>query len=311
MKIDTVKENLKFFNNRQVAEAKAARELMHEFGCTPEKLKQVSRQRLILDNPVTPEHVDRAEKIWGKDVAMLKGKSTRKQPKAVVDDTIEVPEELYANNGTINLEIDVMFINQLPMLTGIDTTVKNRNFEALKCETVPELRRALDTFLREYNKAGFRIGRIDCDNQFGPMFEEMEDDWEIELNLANPNDHVPAAERNNRTLKERIRTILHRLPFKYFPRLILRKAGEKATKALNMFPAAGGVSNYYSPYAIMTNKNVNYRDLKIPFGSYVQAYEESQPHNSNKARALDCIYLQPAPNRQEGHRSSNELVNPC
>ena len=200
------------------------------------------RQRLINNNPVTPEHVDRAEKIWGKDVAQLKGKSTRQQPKAVTDDSIEIPDEIYTNNGTINLEIDVMFINELPMLTGIDTTIKNRDFEALRCQTIPELRRALDTFLREYNKAGFRIGRIDCDRQFQPMFEEMEDDWEIELNFANPGDHVPAAERNNRTIKERVRAMLHRLPFNYFPRLILRKAGEKATKALNLLPAAGGVS---------------------------------------------------------------------
>ena len=51
----------------------------------------------------------------------------------------------------------------------------------------------------------------------------------------------------------------------------------------------------------MTHKSIDYRDLQIPFGSYVQANEETVPRNSNKARTLDCIYLQPSDNRQAGH----------
>ena len=84
--------------------------------------------------------------------------------------------------------------------------------------------------------------------------------------------------------------------------MLLRKAGEKATHTLNLLPAQEGVSDHFSPYAIMTSRNLNYkRDLQVPFGAYVQADEETQPRNSNKSRTLDCIYFQPAENRQEGH----------
>ena len=68
-----------------------------------------------------------------------------------------------------------------------------------------------------------------------------------------------------------------------------------------MFPAKNGVSEFYSPHAIMTNKSLSYKDLKIPFGAYVQAYEDTQPHNSNKARMLDCLYFFPCKNKQKGH----------
>lgn len=37
------------------------------------------------------------------------------------------------------------------------------------------------------------------------------------------------------------------------------------------------------------------------FGDYALAHEESQPLNNNAPRALDCLYLQPISNKQDGH----------
>ena len=277
---------------------------MVNLGVNTDKFRLILRQRLFKDNPIIPEHVDIAEKIWGKDVCGLKAKTTRRQPKTVVEDIMEIPREIYDNHPDLVLEIDVAFINKLPMLTGIDTTVKYRNFEALQCRDITELRRALDTFLRTYNKAGFRIKRIDCDSEFKPLFEEMEDDWDIELNFASKGEHVPHVERHNRTFKERFRMIYHSLPFKRLPRLMIRKAGEVATNELNLLPVKGGVSKYYSPKAIMTSRSENYKDHEIGFGTAVQADEDEDSsinRSSPKERTIDCIYFQPAANRQDGH----------
>ena len=38
------------------------------------------------------------------------------------------------------------------------------------------------------------------------------------MNYTNAQEHVPQAERNNRTIKERIRAALHRLPYKKIPK---------------------------------------------------------------------------------------------
>ncbi len=311
--VDTVKDNMKFHTDRQISDAKRARDLMTVLGCTPEKLKLVIKQRLIEDNPVTVAHVDLAHKIFGKDIPSLKGKSTRSKPKAVVDDHIEIPREIYDNHPELVMEIDITYLNKLPMLVGIDTTIKNRSFEALRCRKVPELQRALNTFIRAYNRAGFRIQRIDCDNEFKPLFDDVEARWKALLNFANPGDHCPHIERSNRTIKEGVRTLLHGLPFKYFPRLMIRKAGERVTFMLNLLPAKGGVSDHLSPRTIMTAQNLKYsRDLKYPFGCYVQAEVWTNPRNSNLPRTLDCIYFQPAQNRQEGHElmhiQTGELV---
>ena len=129
--VETVKENMKHHTNRQIANAKRARELQTSLGCTTNALKLIVQQRMIEDNPVTPDHVDLSERIFGKDVAAMKGKKTRRQPGAVIDDSTQIPPEMYQLHPRIKLEIDVMFINDLPCLTGIDAAIFYRNFEAL------------------------------------------------------------------------------------------------------------------------------------------------------------------------------------
>ena len=155
--IDVVKENMKYYTNRQIANGKRARELQTDLGCTTRMLKTVIKSRLIDDNPVTPAHVDIAEGIWGKDIPKLKGSTKRSQPKAVIDDLIQLPPEIYEKHPDLTLEIDIMYVNRLPMLTGIDTTLKYRSFEPLTCRTITEIHRALKTFLRTYNRGGFKI----------------------------------------------------------------------------------------------------------------------------------------------------------
>ncbi len=79
------------------------------------------------------------------------------------------------------------------------------------------------------------------------MMTKVNNDMDIEMNYANPQDHVPEAERNNRTIKERFRTMYHQLPYKAIPRIMIQYLAIVCTSQWNYFPAKGGVSRYYSP----------------------------------------------------------------
>ena len=87
--VDTVKDNMKHYTQREIEQAKKARELMLNLGCTPDTLKCVLRQRMVDNNPVLMEHIDIADKIWGKDIPTLKGKDTRRKPGPVIDDHVD------------------------------------------------------------------------------------------------------------------------------------------------------------------------------------------------------------------------------
>ena len=79
---------------------------------------------VIKNCPVT-DHVDIAERIFGIDVATLKGKTTRKQTPKVLEDTVDVPEELYKLNDEMELCIDGMYVNKRLFITSINSfTIK-------------------------------------------------------------------------------------------------------------------------------------------------------------------------------------------
>ena len=125
---------------------------------------------------------------------------------------------------------------------------------------------------------------------------------DIELNTTSKDEHVPAAERNNRVIKERVRTHFHRLPFKAIPKIMIEYLCMVSTSQLNYFPVKGGVSEHFSPRTIMGQRNLDYnKHLQIPFGAYVQAYYEHLKKSSLTSRTRDGIYLRPTNTVQGGH----------
>ncbi len=104
-------ENLKGFTNKQIELADEARRIYHLVG-TPslENFKGIIKGNMIKNLPITIDDVMRAEKIYGPDIFALKGKSTRKTPKAVVNDQIQIPKELIENNLKLDLCIDVVYV---------------------------------------------------------------------------------------------------------------------------------------------------------------------------------------------------------
>ena len=122
--------------------------------------------------------------------------------KTVVRDEIEIPKELKRQGEALTLCIDTMFVNGQGFLTSIDKTIKYRAAIPIDSRRVQEYFRALDAILRHYNKAGYIIKRIECDGEYKSMMEEIKDELDIDMNFTNVQDHVPEAERNNRTIKE-------------------------------------------------------------------------------------------------------------
>jgi hypothetical protein len=60
---------------------------------------------------------------------------------------------------------------------------------------------------------GFKITSIHCDNKYKPLMKKLEDTYEVTMNYANTQEHVPEIERSIRVIKERFRASFHRLPF--------------------------------------------------------------------------------------------------
>ena len=129
------------------------------------------------------------------------------------DDEIDIPKELIEKNQDLTLCLDIMFVNGIPMLTSIDRTIRYRPLIPLKNRESKELYWAIDAILRNYNQAGFSIKQIFCDQEFEELMEQVNDELDIKMDYTSSGEHVPEAERNNRTIGERMRAIYHNLPY--------------------------------------------------------------------------------------------------
>ena len=301
--LNTLEENKTFYTERQFQRAKRARDLFHALG-TPSinDFKAIIRMNTINNNPVTTDDIKIAEKLFGPDIGTLKGKTTRRKPLPVVNDYIEIPKELIQAQREVTLCMDGMKVNGQSFLTTISRNIMYRTAQWVKNQTAEVYRDALIQVFRVYNTGGFKITTIHCDNEFRPLMEQISNEFQVTMNYANPQEHVPEAERNNRVIKERVRAAYHRLPFKHLPRLMIKILVTESAKKMNFFPAKNGISPYYSPRMILHQRNLDYaRHCQYTFGTYVQAHEEPVFSNTNAPRSLDCIFLRYNDNVQGGH----------
>ena len=152
-----------------------------------------------------------AEQIFVKDVGHLKRSTTQKNTKHANIEAITILPKITHQCDNLRLFIDLFFVNSLPMLTTIDSAICNRALVCLANQTKKEIHKGLGVILRSYNKAGYFFKLIRGDNEFRPLLTDLEDDLDIELDFVAQGEHVPKAERNNRTIGERIRAGFHRL----------------------------------------------------------------------------------------------------
>jgi hypothetical protein len=170
---------------------------------------------------------------------------------------------------------------------------------------VAHYRSALNDILQVYKTAGFRVTAICCDNAFSGLTSFLRDIWQIQINIASAQEHVPEIERTHRVIKERARAMFHRLPYLTLPRTALKILVMESTKKLNFFPPKGGVSQALSPRMILPKVNLDYtKHCAVPFGSYVQALDDPPPSKKNTlaSRAIDGLYLRYKDCSRGGHQ---------
>jgi hypothetical protein len=154
----------------------------------------------------------------------------------VASDYIEVPKELIDNHHEVTRCIDIIKINGLAFLTTVSRKMY-RTTDYLPSNNVQAYRSALDMVFHIYNRAGFKITAMHCDNKFQPIMKHMEGVYGLKINYASPQEHVPEIERSIRVIKERYRAAFHRLPFKRLPKIMIKILAMDCTKKLNFFPS--------------------------------------------------------------------------
>ena len=262
-------------------------------GCgTVNDLKAIIKTNMIKNNPVAIDDVVIAEELFRPDVGLLKGKTVRTKMSEARQDIVQIPKELIKMHKRVDLYIDIMKVCGLWFLTTISKHLMYRTAFWLPNKKVQTYRSVLDKTLHIYNKAHLHVKRIFTDNEFQPIMDDMQDELGITMNYAVAGEHIPEAERNNRTLKERYCSSLHALPYDYVTRTMVIEGVQDIAKKPNFNPPKGGISSHCLPHTIMHQQAIDYdQHCECAHGSCVQAHDNPPNENDMKPRTLDCICL--------------------
>ena len=137
----------------------------------------------------------------------------------------------------------------------------------------------------------FNIKSIHCDQEFRYILQDFATNNNITLICAPSQAHVPCAERDICTIKERVRSLFHNLPYRRIPKMFIKYLVMQTTATLNYFPTRYGLSQYCSPRMILQHKLLNFKmHYKHYTGEYVLAHDDKHIIDNMESRALDCIY---------------------
>ena len=221
----------------------------------------IVQSNLIRGCPVSTEDAKIAYKIYGKNIAALKGKTTRKKPTPVAaGNLLKVPKETLNLHKEAFMLGDVFFVNGTPFFISLGLKLDFTGISHLADRKASTIFAAFKEIYRFYQRRGFKITMFNADGEFAPpqvLINDMANGPRV--NLTSANEHAHGIERRIRVVKERARAIRHGMPFNKIPKLLTTHTVINAGRMLGFFPTKGGVSETLSPRTIMTGKILDYK----------------------------------------------------
>jgi hypothetical protein len=222
--VETVEDRKMLYSKRQVKLAEVARAGLHNAGFPSEQDFRLLVQNAHISNcPIRVDDVDRAKHNPGKDVGLLKGKTTKHKPMPVVENTIPVPKHILDIHKDVFLTVDLFYVNKIVFLITYSRRMCLTTVKWLDNRKIAGVFAALREVFQAHHKRGFYITTVHGDSEFAPLqpfFDEMSQS--PKLILAAKGDHVPEIERRIRVVEERCRAIRHSLPFNKIPLIITK-----------------------------------------------------------------------------------------
>ena len=287
----TVSDNLADYSRREVKAADEARKLSRILGyASPNEMQRMIRAGTLINNSVTTADLARAEQIYGKDIAALKGKTTRK-PSMQAGESEKIVGLVRKDQ---NLYMDIMFVDGLPFFISKAQPlglIQVTDLKGRRHSTV--ILKAFQEHYDNLNDKGYKIMNVYTDGESGIDTIRNYIQRVANYNPAGPEQHVPVIERTIRTVKERTRSVLCGLPYT-LPSSLLGHLLSYVVRCINIIPSQHSEDNLSAREKYLGRKTDVKKDLRIEFGSYVQAKVPNPTKiNNMEERTEGCIALMP------------------
>jgi hypothetical protein len=295
--IQMVRGNMEGYTQHEVEDARAARKAQAMLGhLTNHDFLGMVHSGMILNCPVTPSAVQKANRIFGPDLAGVRGRTVRRPPESVTTNYVQIPHALLERHQRVTLAVNVMFVNRVPFLVSVARGLNLVTAEHMPTRTAKQLAAGIVRIMDLYSRGGFQVEAVLMDNEFKKLRNLVP---VLAVNTTAAKEHVPEVKQRIRLIKECGRGILNTLLFKKMPQIMLIELIYHIVLWLNAFPTKSRVSETLSPREIIMRHKLNFtKHCKAQFGSYCKAHKEPVPTNTMVTCSTPAIVLGPTGNLQ-------------
>ena len=284
----TIKQNELKYTKKQVDKAKIALTVINAIG-TPPMTQCVAIVNSMHHPPVNADDIRRAFNIYGKPLQSVRGNTTRRSQRGAEYEHVEV------KIGPQMMEADLMFIgHEIPVLVAILSPIEYSLVVPLKDKSIDEISRGIEAILSVCQSKDVTVTWIRSDGEPALNSHQMVSrlhDKHIQLDVVGAGSHAPKVERRIRFIKEKLRTILHSLPYRL--NLVLTQWAIKAANRFTNMQVSTTSMDKISPRDKFMGRPLDYRlDVYLPFGTFVQC-TKPQTNNTMQSRTDSCIMLGP------------------
>lgn len=155
--MQTVEQNKEGYTNREITRARTARKL-HNILMFPSKRTCRNAVQTVLHNcKTTTSDIDAADKIFGPNLAIVKGKTVWKKIHGVKDTVEPVPGAIMDKMSELTLCIDIFYVNNVPFIITMSKGIRFLTMQPLKNHKATTIKDALTTTKQLYHHCGFKI----------------------------------------------------------------------------------------------------------------------------------------------------------
>ena len=251
------------------------------------ELYNTVKSAAINNLPITSTDVLRFSKL-PPSIHSLKGKMTAPKPTPRDIDKFLPP---ITRNGI--LSVDLMKLEGSVYLIGVIDELSLTLAAQIKSRSVKDISATIKLFISKAAQQGWILKCL-SDNE--GAIKSLIEKCEISGDTVSSSAHVPIVERKIRTIKERVRTILHSLPYT-LPLSLTKYLIYFVVSRLNLTSQTSSVNEFGNrpAFEVFFNRRIDYiRDLPVEFGQYVQIYDTTNNHpNTMQPRSVGAIALTP------------------
>ncbi len=118
--VQTVRGNMEGFTKHELEEARRACKAQGMLGHpTDRNFLGMVRSGMISNCPVTSTAVQNAHRIFGPDLAGIRGRTVQRPPDSVNTNYVQIPRVILERHQLVTLAVDVMFVNGGPFLVSV------------------------------------------------------------------------------------------------------------------------------------------------------------------------------------------------